>query len=158
MHVEYLINSTLDHTIGIVTVSPLRDPVCNGSQFEVLCATNEIFLRWEFSVITESGRTPMTFMRTVSSFGPSSDIEPLTINSTLFMFSRISAQDNFPLTSRLLINPVTVNLNGTILNCVEVATSEKSATSINIIQGRSSWLKLEQAEYSFPPCRICCTP
>ena len=124
--------------IGL-TVSPLRDSVCNGSQFEVSCATNETFLRWEFSVITsESGGTPMTFMRTVSSFGPSSDIEPLTVNSTLFMFSRTSTQDDLPLTFRLLIDPVTVNLNGTVLNCVEVATTEKLATSINIIQGRSS--------------------
>ena len=77
----------------------------------------------------------MTFMRTVSSFGPSSDIEPLSVNSTSFMFSRTSTQDSLPLMSSLLINPVTVDLNGTALNCVEVATSERSTTSIHIIPG-----------------------
>ena len=77
----------------------------------------------------------MTFMRTVSSFGPSSDIEPLSVNSTSFMFSRTSTQDSLPLMSRLLISPVTVDLNGTALNCVDVATSERSTTSIRIIPG-----------------------
>ena len=86
----------------------------------------------------------MTFMRTVSSVGPSSVIEPLTVNSTLFMFSRTSTQDSLPLMSRLLINPATVDLNGTVLNCIEVATSERSISSIHIIRGTYLAIAIEK--------------
>ena len=61
---------------------------------------------------------------------------PLTVNSTTFTLSRLSAQDSLPLISRMIniiINHVSEGLNGIAVSCVDVAASESAATTIQIV-------------------------
>ena len=59
----------------------------------------------------------------------------LLVNLTVFNFSKTSAKDRLPVMSRLvLISPVSDGLNGTVINCVDVETSESSSTTVNIAE------------------------
>ena len=49
----------------------------------------------------------------------------LEVNSITFIFSRISVAGSLPLISMLMINPVTDELNGTLVNCTDVLLSDK---------------------------------
>ena len=81
----------------------------------------------------ENVTTATEFSRIIVSSGPPSVVMPqLVVNSTTFNISRTSAE-NRPVMSRLLINPVTNNLNGTVINCVDVFASELSSTTIIIM-------------------------
>ena len=64
-------------------------------------------------------------------------MQQLMENSVNFTFSRVSAQNEFPLISRLLINPVTRDLNVTCSNDLtsESSTVVVSATNGHPIQG-----------------------
>ena len=56
----------------------------------------------------------------------------LELNSITFIFSRISVAGSLPLISMLMINPVTDELNGTLVNCTDVLLSETNSTSVSI--------------------------
>ena len=60
----------------------------------------------------------------------------LVVNSTIFNFSRTSAQDSLPVMSKLVIGPVNgrLSLNGTVMNCIDVVTSSSSSTTFIIIE------------------------
>ena len=58
----------------------------------------------------------------------------LVVNSTVFNFSRTSAQDSLPVMSKLVIGPVNGSLNGTVMNCIDLDTSSSSSTTIIIIE------------------------
>ena len=122
---------------GVVEISPSRvAPVCQvGDELELTCTVAGIFLRWEFTAISESG-SAVVFMPTVTSVGTNGVPQPLTVNSTMFTFTRLSAQNNLPLISRKIINSVGEGLNGVEVNCVDVAASESAGTTIRIIDNR----------------------
>jgi hypothetical protein len=67
----------------------------------------------------------------------------MTVNSTSFNVSRVSGRDELPLVSRLVISPVSVDLNGTRLNCTErtmIMNNENTAmasTKIDVIDNRT---------------------
>ena len=67
---------------------------------------------------------------------------PVTVNSTTFTVSRLSAQDSSPLIFRMTINHVSEGLNGVAVSCVDVAASESATTTIQIVDigGRKSKL------------------
>ena len=79
----------------------------------------------------------LVFSRFISSVGESQQISSMLVNSTLFNVSRISSQDELPLVSRLVINPVNKGLNGTRMSCTERAMNNENtamaSTTINII-------------------------
>ena len=125
--------------IGAVTLSPPGNSfnVCNGDQLELICSltghesslmewvfTPEIIYMGLFRALDANGQIPSSF----------------TINSTQFAFSRISPRNHKPLISKLLISPLTADLNGTVVNCTDVIRME-SATAIvyvrNIHSGTS---------------------
>ena len=108
-----------------------------------MCTVPGIFLRWEFTVIIDTG-TPTTLMPTVVSAGPSGVPPPLTVNSTRFTYSRLSARDRLPLISRMLISSVSEGLNGVEVNCIDIAlaASESATTTIRTISARGSNLSL----------------
>ena len=58
----------------------------------------------------------------------------LIVNLTVFNFSKTSAKDRLPVMSRILISPVSNGLNGTVVNCVDVETSEVLSTTVNIAE------------------------
>lgn len=78
-------------------------------------------------------------MRFIASAGVSQQVSDMTVNSTLFNVSRVSSQNELPLVSRVVINPVTKSLNGTRINCAERAmhmnneNTAMASTSINAI-------------------------
>jgi hypothetical protein len=73
------------------------------------------------------------FSRSISYI--SSTRSPLTVNSTVFNFSRISAHNSMPLMSRLVISPVSNRLNGTVMICVDADAGEMSSTTIIVGDG-----------------------
>ena len=109
---------------GAVTLSPSGvAPVCSGDQLELTCTVTGALLQWRFSTI----RGELT--RTVTSTGPA--MSQLTVNSTVFNFSRISADSSvMPVVSRSVISPVSNRLNGTVMNCVDVEAVEVASTTI----------------------------
>ena len=131
-----LIESIYDYSEfspGEVELSPSEvAPVCQvGDQLELTCSVTGIFLRWEFSV----PGTQMPFgTAVVSAGGPSGVPPPVVINSTSFTFSRHSTQ---PLTSTLMISPVSEGLNGVQVNCVDVVASKSVTTAIQIVDATS---------------------
>ena len=65
-------------------------------------------------------------------YSDSAEMSQLTVNSTVFSFSRTSAEYSLPVMSRLLIGPISNDLNGTVINCVDVAATESLSTTIII--------------------------
>ena len=123
-------------------------PVCqDGDQLELMCNVAGAFLRWEFTVTFEDG-TPMTFMPVVT---PDGVPPPRMVNLTTFTFSRLSAQYDSPLMSRLTINPVSEGLNGVRVNCEDVEASESATTTIQIIDagGRKIIIRVILTHFNF---------
>ena len=112
--------------------------VCSGGQLELICITIGGFLAWTFNVLRGNESTVTNILRNIlstdSAGGAMSD---LIVNSIVFNFSRTSAQDRLPVMSKLLISPVSNSLNGTVINCVDVETSEVSSSTI-VVRGRDS--------------------
>ena len=99
-------------------------PVCQiGDQLELSCSVAGVFLRWQFTMILEDGRS-VTFMPVITSDGPSGIPPPVTANSTTFTFLRLSAQDVSPLISRMIISPVSEGLNGVQMRCEDVEAAD----------------------------------
>ena len=79
-----------------------------------------------------------TYSRYISSTDESQQASSWVVNSTLLNTTRVSHQGMLPLVSRLLINPVTIGLNGTQVNCTEVhsdttMSNVMASTIINVI-------------------------
>ena len=114
---------------GMVILSPSGvAPVCSGDELELTCTTTRNPLQWRFSVIRGDETTATEIRRSINSIGPVTS--NLTINSTVFNFSRISAPNSMPVTSRLVISPVSNGLNGTVMSCVDVDSGEVASTTI----------------------------
>ena len=75
----------------------------------------------------------MNFMHSVTADGPSGVLPPVTVNSTMFTYSRLSARDRLPLISRLIISSVSEGLNGVEVSCMDLEASESTTTTIRII-------------------------
>ena len=113
--------------------------ICEGEKLELICATNATILRWTSLLQNEQGIVQI-FSRHIASMDLTQQASSLVVNSTYFNVSRISYREIVPLVSKLLINPVSVGLNGTKWNCTEVYidTTEfndvmMASTTINII-------------------------
>ena len=75
----------------------------------------------------------VTATRTILAAVPASNaMFQLVVNSTMFNFSRISAEGSLPVMSKVAIGPVTGSLNGTVMNCIDSDTSSSTATTIII--------------------------
>ena len=109
---------------GTVTLSPSGvAPVCSEDQLELMCTVTGALLQWRFSTILGE------LTRTITSTGPA--MSQLTVLSTVFNFSRISADSSMmPVVSRLVISPVSNRLNGTVMNCVNAEAGEVASTTI----------------------------
>ena len=113
-------------------------PVCSGGHLELICTTTGQFLGWRFRAIRGNETVATEFTRTIIPTGSASDaMSQLVVNSTVFCFSRTSAENSLPVMSRLLISPVSNGLNGTVINCVDMDTAESSSTTI-IVRERDS--------------------
>ncbi len=126
---------------GVVDISPSGQgvdvaPVCQaGDQLELMCTTTSgTDHRWEFTVFPENVSYTR---RPVSSTGVSGiPTTPLSIGTSMITFLRLSGQNVLPLISRIIIDPVSSTLNGTVVNCFELATNLVATTTIQIIDSR----------------------
>jgi hypothetical protein len=119
---------------GAVTLSPSGvAPVCSGDQLELVCTATGDSLQWRFSMFRGNETTATEITRTISS--TRSTILPLTVNSMVFNFSRISAHNSMPVISRLVISPVSNSLNGTVMNCVDLGPGDMTESLTTIIVG-----------------------
>ena len=107
--------------------------VCSGGQLELVCTTTGGFLQWRFSV-TRGVYDTIFVTRTIQAAVPAGDaMFQFVVNSTVFNFSRTSAEGSLPLMSRVVIGPVSHSLNGTVMNCINLIASSSTATTIVII-------------------------
>ena len=91
-------------------------------------------LLWNVTLTPElNTSSPISYDRRVSSSSPSNQMQHIMGNSINLTLSRVSAQNKFPLVSRLLINPVISNLN---VRCKNDLTSELSqVVVVNVTNG-----------------------
>lgn len=104
--------------------------VCQGGQLTLLCSTNRSFIEWNVTVSMNDSKT-----RLISS---STDIvAPLILHQNLFNISVNNDHRSSILLSALMVESVTVDLNGTIIRCTDVGSSlsetSSSATIIHVI-------------------------
>ena len=76
---------------------------------------------------------PNTYVRTFTSTGTNSVREPITINSTVISFIRISAEGASPLISMLLINPITRAFNRSRVKCTEILLGTSLTTVVHVM-------------------------
>ena len=121
----------INNLAGAVMISPPEGvSACSGDQLELTCTTSGSLLEWTFAVAPDTTAARMyTKGLTKATEAP----EPLIVNSTRFTFSRQSPLNRLPLVSFLAINPVTVGLNGTKVNCTDVESSETVSITITTI-------------------------
>jgi hypothetical protein len=81
----------------------------------------------------QNGTTAVRRTFTLTSLSATNQLSHLRFNSTMFTFSRLSAQNGVPLVSRLAINATTDNFNGFVLTCSDLETSESMATIIQVM-------------------------
>ena len=136
----------LDKSGAAVTISPHGTaPVCSRNQLELSCNTTGSPLEWRFRLTPQNSTTATEYPRVITASGqPNDKTTQLVLNSMTFIFSRTSAEDRTPVMSRLLISPVSSSLNGTVINCEDVGTSEVSSTTIIVISG-----DFTQSKHSF---------
>ena len=117
-----------------MTISPPEiTSVCRGYQLDLMCTVTGSFLQWSFSLIPEGETTPRPYTYILTSLNRNNQTQNLRVNSTLFTFSRASPQNSLPLVSSLTINATSDRLNGTVVTCSDVETSESASTTISII-------------------------
>ena len=94
---------------------------------------------WSFFLIPENETVPMGYMHALQHSGPNHlQVSEQRIGSTTFLYSRSSAENALPLISTLSISPVSEDLNGTVVNCTDVSTSNTASTMINVIIGNNN--------------------
>jgi hypothetical protein len=79
-------------------------------------------VQWNLTVVNEQGRNEELIMFITAS-AVSAQPMPMVVNSITFTLRRISAQFASPLVSTLSIDPVSIGLNGTVVNCMDATNS-----------------------------------
>ena len=120
---------------GMLTLFPMMvAPVCRvGDPLQLTCTASVEFIRWSIVVVNEhSMEEEITAIR--NSLDSSLPPKERIINSTIFTFTRTSAEDVLPLISTLSINSVGIALNGTLVHCMDANNPMTSvSTAIYII-------------------------
>ena len=120
--------------IGTANISPSHmASVCRGDQLELICTTTGRILEWSFSLIPTGETTAVTYSQVLSTSSSFSAVTSVILVNSSFSFSRFSDQYALPLISRLLMNPVSAELNGIEVNCADRETSETASTLVQII-------------------------
>ena len=124
------------NVIGTILLSPMSvAPVCRlGDPLQLTCTTSVEFIRWSIVVTNEQGmEEEITVSRNSREISPPP--RERIVNSTKFTFTRVSAEGDLPLISTLAINSTGIDLNGTVVCCVDANNpmTESASTSIHII-------------------------
>lgn len=121
-------------------------PACSGDQLELTCSVTANLLEWRINVTSVA----RIYIRGVSSDGPTINVQTntLMINSSNITFSRISNENAVPLISRLFISYVGDGLNGTIVTCEDVVSSQSTSTIITVTQDSLEDLSMGRFNHS----------
>ena len=113
---------------GALTLSPLNVALaCAGDQLEFFCSTEERFLEWGIV-------TPQKYLsRLVPASAIAQELEPLFINDTVVNVTKTSSIGMQTLMSTLLIGNVTIDLNGTIVNCSQITQNGQTAGTLSAV-------------------------
>ena len=127
--------------------------VCNGDQLELMCTITDSIdtsrlLEWSFNLIPANATSYRIYNRVISSSSISNQTRHIIVNSTTFTFSRVSAPNGFPLISKLLISPVSNSLNGTLVNCMDISTSETATVLVIIFNVMSNGALIHGISYT----------
>ena len=127
----------IEQFVGAALISPSGDVlVCRGANYlELTCTvTTETLLQWSLLLVNNEGISRI-YTRHITSIDMSQQISQLTVNSSVFHFSRTSLQGDLPLTSSLITNSISLGLEGTVVNCTEVGiTMNSSSIVIHFVQ------------------------
>ena len=108
---------------------------CPGEQLTLTCTANHsTILRWSI-VLPEQNNTESRFI----AFMGNSILASFSIEGTglIFNFTRTSEAYSLPLRSELLIDGVTVDINGTEIHCSPLNISDPNTTFIvHVLGGR----------------------
>ena len=121
--------------VGVVMVVPSEiAPACNGEQLKVTCTITGSFLGWNITLV--HNETMISYIRIITSDGPSSEQAPVITNSTMIRFLRTSTERASPLISTVVINPISGTLNGSRVECTELpqGISESSFTVVHVME------------------------
>ena len=123
---------------GMVTLSPMTvAPVCRvGDQLQITCTASVKFIRWNILQANEQGMLVEPVPAAQINSLDDNQMSQSTVNSSTFTFTRISAKRTLPLISMLSIDSVSIGLNGTAVNCSDVAnltTLTQASTTIQVI-------------------------
>ena len=134
----------------MVTLSSMSvTPVCHvGDPLQLTCTATVEFKRWSILQANEQGTLvePVNPVQ-INSRDNNQMSRIIIMNSSMFTFTRTSAQGDLPLISTLSIGSVGIGLNGTVIRCSDVANPTSSAsTIIQIIDISLS----EYIDYSLP--------
>ena len=109
-------------------------PVCDvGDPLQLTCTASVQFISWSIMVINDEGRLEdiTAFSNSIDTAQQSSSI---VVNSSTFTFIRTSDQGSSPLVSTLTIDSVSMDLNGTVVRCMDANNRMTSAsTTIHIL-------------------------
>ena len=129
----------------MVTLSPMMvAPVCHvGDPLQLTCTASVEFLRWNVLRANEQGALVDVIYSEIINSRDIVQMRDTPLNSATLTFVRISAQGASPLISMLSINSVSIDFNGTVVRCSDVANSMSSAsTAIKIIDTSQSELPI----------------
>ena len=121
---------------GQLTLSPMSvAPVCRiGDPLQLTCTASVEFIRWSILQVNDQGtlEEPTTPVQINSK--DDNQVTERVVNSSIFAFTRSSAQEASPLVSTLSIDSVSIGFNGTIVRCSDVSNPMTSAsTTIQLI-------------------------
>jgi glutamine phosphoribosylpyrophosphate amidotransferase len=110
-------------------------PVCRvGDPLQLTCTASAEFIRWNILQSNEHGALAEIVNPARINSLDANQMLQIVMNSTTFTFMRISTQGASPLVTTLSIDSVGVGLNGTVVNCTNVANPMTSAsTTMQII-------------------------
>ena len=123
---------------GQLTLSPMSvAPVCrDGDSVELTCTASVTvqFIRWSVLQVNDQGTLEEVTTSVQINSLDDNQVTERVVNSSIFAFTRSSAQRALPLISILSIDSVNMGLNGTVVNCSNISNPMISAsTTIQII-------------------------
>ena len=108
--------------------------VCQaGDPLELTCITNGTIIRWTFTARNSLGRLIEYGPTFISAQDEAQQRSEIRVNSTIFISMRTSARNRSPLISTMVINSISSDLNGTVVNCEDIGNSITVSTTIHYI-------------------------
>ncbi|MCG8624496.1 MAG: hypothetical protein MJE68_21195 [Proteobacteria bacterium] len=126
---------------GQLTLLPMSvAPVCRaGDPLQLTCTASVEFLRWNILRANEQGTLVDVINREIINSRDDYRTRNTPLDSSVIIFMRISDQEDSPLVSALSIDSVNIALNGTVVNCTDLANPMTSvSTAIQIIDTSQS--------------------